>query len=88
MLNSFELCQPCEQADGVVFPGGFGAAKNLSTFGYEGADMSVDAEVNFLLSKISNFFLAVCRFLEYWRNFMVLASPRRCAALPQLSLQR
>merc|ERR1711964_46479 len=60
-----------DQADGVVFPGGFGAAKNLSTFGYEGADMSVDAEVS--------------RVLE---EFHVLASPRRCVALPQLLLQR
>jgi len=34
-----------DQADGVVFPGGFGAAKNLSSFGFEGADMSVEPEV-------------------------------------------
>jgi len=40
-----------DQADGVVFPGGFGAAKNLSTFGYEGADMSVDAEVSRVLEE-------------------------------------
>ena len=78
-----------QQADGVVFPGGFGAAKNLSTFGYEGADMSVDAEVNnCLLSEISNFYPATCRFPECWRNFTVLASHRRCVALPQLLLQR
>ena len=35
----------------MVFPGGFGAAKNLSTFGYEGADMSVDAEVRSLFDQ-------------------------------------
>lgn len=29
----------------IVFPGGFGAAKNLSDFGFKGADMSVDPEV-------------------------------------------
>lgn len=29
----------------VVFPGGFGAAKNLSDFGFKGAEMSVDPEV-------------------------------------------
>lgn len=34
-----------DTADGVVFPGGFGAAKNLSTFGFEGAEMSVNPEV-------------------------------------------
>ena len=78
----------CEQADGVVFPGGFGAAKNLSTFGYEGADMSVDAEVIHLLGNQYNFSPAISRFHEFWRNFIVLANPRRCAALPQLSLPR
>jgi len=31
--------------DAVVIPGGFGAAKNLSDFGFKGADMSVDAEM-------------------------------------------
>ena len=78
----------CEQADGIVFPGGFGAAKNLSTFGYEGADMSVDAEVIHLLGNQYNFSPAISRFHEFWRNSIVLANPRRCAALPQLSLPR
>lgn len=31
--------------DALVFPGGFGAAKNLSTFAFEGADCSVNPEV-------------------------------------------
>lgn len=31
--------------DAVVFPGGFGAAKNLCTFASEGADCTVDANV-------------------------------------------
>jgi enhancing lycopene biosynthesis protein 2 len=30
---------------GVIFPGGHGAAKNLSSFGYEGEDYEVDDEV-------------------------------------------
>lgn len=34
-----------ESVDACVIPGGFGAAKNLSDFGFKGADMSVDAEV-------------------------------------------
>lgn len=34
------------QFDAVVFPGGFGAAKNLSTFAVQGADCSVDADVS------------------------------------------
>ena len=51
--------------------------------------MSVDAEVIFFISEISNLFIpAISRFPEYWRNFTVLASPRRCVALPQLLLQR
>eukprot|EP00088_Acartia_fossae_P040892 TRINITY_DN4263_c0_g2_i1.p1 TRINITY_DN4263_c0_g2~~TRINITY_DN4263_c0_g2_i1.p1 ORF type:complete len:255 (-),score=68.00 TRINITY_DN4263_c0_g2_i1:2-766(-) len=35
----------------VVIPGGFGAAKNLSDFGFKGADMSVDAEVERILTE-------------------------------------
>lgn len=35
----------------VVFPGGFGAAKNLSDFGFKGADMSVDPEVARILTE-------------------------------------
>lgn len=34
-----------EDFDGLIFPGGFGAAKNLSTFAVDGAKMMVDAEV-------------------------------------------
>jgi len=39
-----------EGADAVVFPGGFGAAKNLSDFGFKGADMTVDAEAERIIS--------------------------------------
>jgi len=35
----------------VVFPGGFGAAKNLSDFGFKGADMEVDPEVRRILTE-------------------------------------
>ena len=31
--------------DALVFPGGFGAAKNLSSFAFEGADCSVNSDV-------------------------------------------
>ena len=31
--------------DALIFPGGFGAAKNLSTFAFEGPDCSVNADV-------------------------------------------
>ena len=31
--------------DALVFPGGFGAAKNLSTFAFDGADCSINADV-------------------------------------------
>ena len=36
-------------AEAVVIPGGFGAAKNLSDFGFKGADMSVNPEVERVL---------------------------------------
>jgi enhancing lycopene biosynthesis protein 2 len=32
--------------DAVLFPGGFGAAKNLSSFAVDGADMTVNAQVS------------------------------------------
>jgi len=31
--------------DGLIFPGGFGAAKNLSSFAFDGADCSVNLDV-------------------------------------------
>ncbi len=31
--------------DAVIFPGGFGAAKNLSNYAVEGANLTVDADV-------------------------------------------
>ena len=31
--------------DALIIPGGFGAAKNLCSFGFEGADMTVQADV-------------------------------------------
>ncbi|MCB1761185.1 MAG: isoprenoid biosynthesis glyoxalase ElbB [Gammaproteobacteria bacterium] len=31
--------------DAIIFPGGFGAAKNLSTFAFDGADCAVNGEV-------------------------------------------
>lgn len=34
-----------ENYSGLIFPGGFGAAKNLCTFAFDGAGMTVDAEV-------------------------------------------
>ncbi len=34
-----------DEFDGVVFPGGFGAAKNLCTFATDGADCTVNADV-------------------------------------------
>ena len=34
-----------EDYSGLIFPGGFGAAKNLCTFAFDGASMTVDAEV-------------------------------------------
>jgi enhancing lycopene biosynthesis protein 2 len=38
--------------DGIILPGGFGAAKNLSTFAHDGADCKVDPEVTRLLREM------------------------------------
>ena len=40
-LNTYQA----NQFDALVFPGGFGAAKNLSTFAFEGPDCSVNPDV-------------------------------------------
>lgn len=37
--------------DAIFFPGGFGAAKNLSTYATEGADMTVNADVKNILEE-------------------------------------
>lgn len=39
-----------DDADAALFPGGFGAAKNLSDFGFKGADMTVDPDVARIIS--------------------------------------
>ncbi len=40
-LNTYQA----NQFDALVFPGGFGAAKNLSTFAFDGPDCSVNPDV-------------------------------------------
>ena len=40
-----------EHFSGLVFPGGFGAAKNLSDVGFKGVDMTVHAEVERVLKE-------------------------------------
>ncbi len=40
-LNEFKA----DDFDAVIFPGGFGVAKNLSTFAFDGADCSVNGDV-------------------------------------------
>lgn len=37
--------------DAIVFPGGFGAAKNFSDFAFKGTDMEVDSEVERVLKE-------------------------------------
>ncbi len=41
-----------EDFDGLILPGGFGAAKNLSSFATEGAECSIDPETQRLLSEM------------------------------------
>jgi enhancing lycopene biosynthesis protein 2 len=38
--------------DALVFPGGFGAAKNLSSFAFDGAKMTVDPEVARIIAEM------------------------------------
>ncbi len=40
------------QYDGLIFPGGFGVAKNLSSFAFDGANCSVNDEVKALVLKM------------------------------------
>lgn len=40
------------EIDAIVFPGGYGAAKNLCTFAFEGTDMSVDGEVSRIVAEM------------------------------------
>jgi enhancing lycopene biosynthesis protein 2 len=40
-LNEFKA----DDFDAIIFPGGFGVAKNLSTFAFDGADCSVNGDV-------------------------------------------
>ncbi len=39
----------CNDYDAVFMPGGFGAAKNLNTFAFDGADCSIDPDVERVL---------------------------------------
>jgi len=41
-----------EDLDALIFPGGFGAAKNLCTFAFDGSDMSVEQDVSDLIRAI------------------------------------
>jgi len=39
------------QFDAIIVPGGFGAAKNLSSFGFKGEDMTVQSDVESALKQ-------------------------------------
>lgn len=41
------------ELDGLILPGGFGAAKNLSDFAFKGADSTVNSEVKRILEEMS-----------------------------------
>ena len=51
---SLDKLDPSGDVIGVVFPGGFGAAKNLSDFAFKGTDMTVDASVEKVLQDFKN----------------------------------
>ncbi len=46
-LSEFRI----DDFDALIFPGGFGAAKNLSTFAFDGADAAVYPEVEMAVNK-------------------------------------
>ncbi len=39
--------------DGLIYPGGFGAAKNLSTFAFEGSDCTINKDVEVSIKKMA-----------------------------------
>jgi len=39
--------------DGLVFPGGFGASKNLSSFAFDGPDCSINGDVEIAIKKMA-----------------------------------
>ena len=41
-----------DEMDGIIIPGGFGAAKNLSTFAFDGPDCRADEDVSRLLREL------------------------------------
>ncbi|MCF8296507.1 MAG: isoprenoid biosynthesis glyoxalase ElbB [Saprospiraceae bacterium] len=52
-----------ENYDALIFPGGFGAAKNLSTFAFKGADSEVNSDVEIAIKsmfKLKNPIGALC----------------------------
>ncbi len=50
-INALDNADPTS-LDALVVPGGFGVAKNLSDFAFQGADYSVDQELTELVRKI------------------------------------
>jgi enhancing lycopene biosynthesis protein 2 len=38
--------------DGIIFPGGFGAAKNLSSFAFDGSECTINADVEAAIKKM------------------------------------
>lgn len=54
ILPLSELAKNCQQYDAVVFPGGFGVAKNLSDFATKGPDCTVIPDVETVLKEFHN----------------------------------
>ena len=43
-----------DEFDAILIPGGFGAAKNLSDFGFKGAEMKVDEDIEKVLKEFKD----------------------------------
>ncbi|EPF73957.1 isoprenoid biosynthesis glyoxalase ElbB [Acinetobacter rudis] len=52
-ISALEQLQP-SQFDGLVIPGGFGVAKNLSTFAFNGASADIDPKVISILKEFKS----------------------------------
>ena len=60
-----------DSADALVVPGGFGAAKNLSDFGFKGAERQVDPEVQRILQDFHGAGKPIGTFI-FWRKVRLL----------------
>ena len=67
-----------EGLDAIIFPGGFGAAKNLSDFAYKGADCTINPDIVELVKSMHE--------LKKPQGFMCIAPLIAASILPEVKL--